>query len=1028
MNRFSSSQRAIRIAGIYLIFGVVWIFFSDQILLQILPPELSEVDLSLSRYQTWKGWFFVGITGVMLFWLSRSSLVAQDIALNKLKSAENNYRNLITNVPVGIYRTDAHGNPVYLNAQAAELTGFGTPEEYAGKWLDRIHVDDRERIAKEWHLAVEKSRQFYQEYRTEDPQGLVRWIVDVAHPELSDSGQCSGYLGTLTDISDLRITQQIENELQDRLQIAIESAHVGLWDLNLKTSEIWFSEEWKQQLGLKGDDIDNKLSEWQNRLHPADAEHASDALQRFVRHPENDLYSEFRLRHKDGSYRWILSQASIRYDDGAPTRILGTHTDITRTKENEGKLRKSGERLNHLLEASPTVLYAMRIGRLPSSPNWISESITRLFGYTIEEALKPDWWLTHLHPEDRDRAVNETLKLGQGHSLRHDYRFYDKSGKIHWIRDTIRLIGDETEHGREAMGSWIDITEQHKEEEQIRLYAAAFDSINEGILVTRMDHKILSANKAIEQILGYTEAELLNKTPIILNSGRHSDDFFAEMMASLGSTGTWHGEIWNRHKDGSVKPQWLSISAVNADNNQPDKYVAVYTDISALKNTEAELKHLAHYDSLTGLPNRILLGSRLQHSLINAQLHKEVLAVLFVDLDDFKSINDSMGHTIGDELLVAVAERIRSRIRDNDTLARLGGDEFLLLAEHLDNAEHAGTIASDLLAALATPFALSNSMEIYVEACVGIALHPTNGDTVEALMRNADTAMYKAKKLGRNKFCFYQEEMGSAVIDQLELETALRQGIERNQLVLQYQPKVSLRTGQMTGAEALVRWLRPGAGMIPPNRFIPIAERSGLIVPIGEWVLRTACAQIRSWLDDGLNPLQLAVNVSARQFRAAGLLKFIKDTLAEFDVPPALLELEITETALMEDPEDVKEVLEQLKELGIYIALDDFGTGFSNMAYLSRFSLDVLKIDTSFVENIGEDHHSRNLVDSVIDLAHNLNLKTVAEGVETLEQLRYLRGQDCDEFQGYYFSRPLDVDAFTILLKEGRCLDLKEIE
>lgn len=1026
MNRLSSNQRAIRVTGIYLIFGLVWIFSSDQVLRHFVPAEVAEFDLS--RYQTWKGWFFVGINAVMLFWLSRSSLIAQDSTLFKLAAAEKDYRELIMNVPVGIYHTDAQGDPVFLNAQAAELTGFGTPEEYAGKWLDRIHIEDRDRIAGAWQRAVEMGQQFHQEYRTGEPQGLVRWLVEVAYPELNDSGQLIGYLGTLTDISDLRVTQQIEHELQDRLQIAIESAHVGLWDLNIQTNEAWFSKEWKQQLGLKGDHVGKKLSEWQNRLHPADAEQASHALQRFIRHPENDLYNEFRLRHKDGSYRWILSQASIRYEDGIPSRILGTHIDITRTKEDEDKLRESRERVNHLLEASPTVLYATRIGKHHVSPNWISESITRLFGYTVEEALKPRWWLTHMHPEDHDNAILETQKLMGGQSIRHDYRFFAKNGQIHWIRDTVRLIGDETEQVREAIGSWTDITEQRQEEEQMRLYAAAFDSINEGIIVTDTDQKILSTNRAIEEILGYTAHDLLAKTPSVLNSGRHSDEFFAEMMNTLRSTGAWHGEIWNRHRDGSIKPQWLSISTVNADDNKPDKYVCIYTDISDLKETEAELKYLAHYDSLTGLPNRVLLGSHLEQSLAGVRGHQNKLAVLLIDLDDFKSINDSMGHTIGDELLVAVAERLGSRMRDGDTLARLGGDEFLLLAEHLKNTEQAGFVATDLLAILSTPFALSNSMDIYVEACIGIAMHPANGDTVEALMRNADTAMYRAKELGRNKFCFYQEEMGSAVIEQVELQTALRQGIEHNQLILQYQPKVSLSTGRMTGAEALVRWNRPGAGMIPPNRFIPIAEHSGLIVPIGEWVLRTACAQVRNWLDAGLTPIQVAVNVSARQFRAAGLLEFIKDTLTEFDIPPALLALEITETALMEDPDDVKEVLQELKELGLYIALDDFGTGFSNMAYLSRFSLDVLKIDTSFVENINVDHHARNLVDSVIDLAHNLNLKTVAEGVETVEQLNYLRGQECDEFQGYYFSKPLDVDDFTALLKEGRRLELPDLE
>ncbi len=887
------------------------------------------------------------------------------------------------------------------------------------KWFDVIHPDDHTRVMTAWRQAVSTGTQFQEEYRICIAQTPVRWVVDVAHPQMGDDGQFIGYLCTLTDTSDLRVTQQIEYELQERVQAAIESAHVGLWDLSLKTNEIWYSEEWKQQLGYRHDEIGNRISEWQTRLHADDAEQASRALQWFIRHPESDLYSEFRLRHKDGSYRWILSRASLVYEDDRATRILGTHTDITRIKENETKLRESRARVQHLMEASPTVLYVMRIEGKKALPSWVSESITRLFGYTSEEALHPQWWLSHLHPDDRDIAIQKTRRLLAQGSIRHDYRFFDKSGQVRWIRDTVRLIEDEDSAGREAIGSWLDITEQRHEEEKMRLYAAAFDSINEGVIVTSMELIIQSVNKAVLNIFGYSEEELLGAKPSIFKSGRHTSEFFVSMHETLHSAGAWHGEIWNRHKDGTVQPQWLSVSVVYNNVGKPERYVAIYTDIGELKRTEAELKYLAHYDSLTGLPNRVLLGSRLRNAMQTATRLNTRVAVLFIDLDDFKSVNDSMGHTLGDELLVAVAARLDSRIRGQDTLSRQGGDEFVLLAQSLKSPEEAGVLASDLLNVLKGPFVLSNSVHVYAEVCIGIAIYPDNASNIEDLMRNADTAMYKAKKQGRNKFCYYEEEMGSAVSDQLELETALRQGIEKEQLLLQYQPKLDLRTGAMTGAEALVRWQRPNVGMVPPERFIAIAERSGLIVPIGEWVLRTVCKQIRNWLDSGYNPMNIAVNVSARQFHSAGLHKFIVDTLQEFSIAPELLSLEITESVLMGNADEVRDILRDIKALGVGIALDDFGTGFSNMSYLSRFSLDVLKIDTSFVDGIDIDRHARNLVDSVIDLAHNLDLRTVAEGVETEEQLEYLRQQGCDEMQGFFYSRPLDVAVFSEWLKEG---------
>ncbi|MDP1929897.1 MAG: EAL domain-containing protein [Gammaproteobacteria bacterium] len=1021
MNVFNSNYRALQIAAIYLLIGALWILFSDLLLLRLFTANVPDVTLTL--YQTWKGWFFVVTTAALLFLLVRRSHEVQNRTLNKLSSAEKRYRELIQNVPVGIYHTNHAGLSVYLNAQSLEYLGMTTTGQSESapqkKWLELIHPDDQARVMTAWQQAVRMGAQFHEEYRICIGETPIRWIVDVAHPETDDDGRFVGYLGTLTDISDLRVTQQIEHELHERLQAAIESAHVGLWDLSLQTNEMWYSEEWKQQLGYRGDEIGNRLSEWQTRLHPDDAEQASRALQWFIRHPDEDLHSEFRLRHKDGGYRWILSQASIFYEDGKATRILGTHTDITRIKENESNLRESRERVQHLMEASPTVLYTMRIQGQKVTPNWVSDSITRLFGYSTEEVLQQHWWSSHLHPEDRESAIQETRRLLSDGNIRHDYRFFDKSGQMHWIRDTVRMFQNDDGQQREAIGSWLDITEQRQEEEKMRLYAAAFDSINEGVIVTGMDLIIQSVNKAALSIFGYSEEELLGAKPSIFSSGRHTRKFFASMNAALLGTGAWHGEIWNRHKDGTVQPQWLSVSVLYNNSGKPERYVAIYTDISDLKKTEAELKYLAHYDALTELPNRILLGSRLQHALHTARRQNTGLAVLFIDLDDFKSVNDSMGHTIGDELLVAVAGRLDSRVRDQDTLSRQGGDEFVLLAEHLKSPDEAGLIARDLLNVLKGPFILSNNVQVYAEACIGVAVYPDNGSNVEDLMRNADTAMYKAKKQGRNKFCFYEEGMGSAVIEQLELETALRQGLEKNELMLQYQPKLDLVTGAMTGAEALVRWQRPGVGMVPPDRFIPIAERSGLIVPIGEWVLRTVCQQIRAWLDAGYNPLSIAVNVSARQFRAADLHRLIVDTLQEFAVPPELISLEITETALMENAEEVREILREIKALGVGIALDDFGTGFSNMAYLSRFSLDVLKIDTSFVAEIDVDHHSRNLVDSVIDLAHNLNLRTVAEGVETEAQFEYLQEKGCDEIQGYYYSRPLDLAIFSEWLRQG---------
>jgi diguanylate cyclase (GGDEF)-like protein len=451
--------------------------------------------------------------------------------------------------------------------------------------------------------------------------------------------------------------------------------------------------------------------------------------------------------------------------------------------------------------------------------------------------------------------------------------------------------------------------------------------------------------------------------------------------------------------------------------------VANCTDIAPMKKTQFELERLAHYDPLTELPNRLLLQSRLEHAIEQAKRNNRLLGLLFIDLDDFKKINDSLGHRYGDELLVAVARRWRKRLRAEDTLGRLGGDEFVLLLENIQDSDEIGTVARDMVGALAAPFKLIDDTEVFLETSVGISIFPADGDSAEILLRNADTAMYRAKEQGRNQFRFYTGDMGASAVERLELETALRLGIERKELVLYFQPKVDLRSGKISGAEALIRWNRGGSGLVPPPKFIPLAEKTGLINPIGEWVIHEACRQLRHWLDQGLNPPDVAVNVSAHQIQKQDLRAVVWRALQEHNIKPELLGLEITESALMGRPEQIIEILQSLKHMGITISLDDFGTGYSNLSYLTRYPIDVLKIDASFIRGIGRDPNAMKVINSVIDLTHNIDLRTVAEGVETPEQLNYLAQNGCDYIQGYYFSKPLPAGEFETLLREGRSID-----
>ncbi|MDT8427443.1 MAG: EAL domain-containing protein [Pseudomonadales bacterium] len=682
-------------------------------------------------------------------------------------------------------------------------------------------------------------------------------------------------------------------------------------------------------------------------------------------------------------------------------------------------LIESQRKINHLLDANPTILYALRITDDGTETLFVSSSGTRILGYTEEEMMAPDWWQNNLHPDDREAAQQAFEEILVSSNGVHQYRFLSKTGQTLWIRDQTRLIRDDDGNYNQVIGSWVDVTDKLEEEQNRKLFTTAFDQLGEGMLITDAELKILSVNKAAEHIFGYSQGELLGQSPRMLQSGQHDSYFYETLRITLARTGLWHGEIRDRCRDGTIKPLWLSICTIPDTKGQPYRYVAIYTDISDLKHSEAELQFLAHHDPLTRLPNRALLADRIKHALSHAQRMNHWIAVLFIDLDDFKSVNDSMGHTVGDELLGAVAKRFLSRTRAGDTLARLGGDEFVILAEHLETPDDAAVIAGSMLDILKTPFQLQDSLELYVDACIGISLYPQHGNDLESLMRYADTAMYNAKQQGRGSYSLYTREMSQTVSSQLDIETALRQGMEREELVLHYQPKLDLNSDSLSGAEALIRWSREPGKLVNPADFIPIAEKSGLIIPIGTWVIHAACRQIRAWSDQGIEPVNVAVNISVKQFRSReqDLYSIIVAAIEKYAIEPGQLNLEITETALMEYPQHVTPILQALKKIGINIALDDFGTGFSNMAYLSQLSLDALKIDISFIKGIGKDSNAEALVRSVIDLAHNLGLRTIAEGVETEQQRQFLAHHGCDELQGYLYSKPLTEEDFQQFLQ-----------
>ena len=539
----------------------------------------------------------------------------------------------------------------------------------------------------------------------------------------------------------------------------------------------------------------------------------------------------------------------------------------------------------------------------------------------------------------------------------------------------------------------------------------------EGVVVTDAHSRILSVNAAFTRLLGYTEEELLGKTPRVFKSGRHDKAFYEAMWSTLTETGYWQGEIWNRRKNGEIFPEHMSLSAVRDPAGEITHYVCMFTDISEEKAQQRQLEYLAHNDTLTGLSNRTWFGHQLELAVQEAQGSGEHIAVLLLNLDRFKDVNDSYGHTTGDEVLKHIARQVQSALRPGDVLGRMAGDELAVVARNLRHADGAAAMARHLIRAVAEPWRSPDGLEVVAGVSVGICMFPEHAGTTELLLQGAHAAVYGAKARGRGAWCFFHEAMTQAARERLELESRLRLALAQGHLQMYYQPQMDIATGRIQGAEALVRWNDPQEGLISPARFIPVAETSGVIGPLGEWVVREVCRQGQQWREAGPPPLTLALNVSPRQFHLTDLAGCTAAALQASGFPAALLELEITERALAERTEEARQVLVRLRELGVRIAVDDFGTGYSSLAQLKRFPIDVLKIDQGFIRDIPQSEDDMAISAAIIAMGHSMGLSVLAEGVETEGQLAFLRERGCDSYQGYLCSRPVPADEFVALLR-----------
>ncbi len=715
---------------------------------------------------------------------------------------------------------------------------------------------------------------------------------------------------------------------------------------------------------------------------------------------------EVPLRRKDGQTFSGLMSAQP-FELGAKPAVLVVVRDITPLKQAQRQLQLSEEKFAKAFHASPDGLTISRVrdGVILE----VNEGFSRITGYTEKQCLERSTLDLGIWADlsERQTMIEHIKRHGSVHDFR--TRIRGSEGNIRLCELSAHPVLIDGEDCLLTISR--DVTERQHMQEKLHLAATVFESTAEGVLITDTRQRIHAVNRAFSEITGYSETEAIGHTPRLLASGQHDSAFYAAMWHQLTAEGHWQGEIYNRRKNGDIYPSWLTISAVRNKDDLITHFVAVFADISSLKHAQARLDYQAHHDPLTGLPNRTLFENRLQTALLHSEESGSLGAVLFLDLDRFKHINDSLGHPVGDLLLKGIAQRLKEHLRDIDTVARLGGDEFIVLLPGLLQPSDAVSIANKLLACFSAPFQ-AGEHEFFISSSIGCSLFPTDGTDVATLVKNADAAMYRSKAKGRNRVESYTRDLTSQASERIALEQELRRALDRNELSLSFQPKTSLQTNSMVGAEALIRWSHPTFGEVPPEHFIPLAEENGMILQIGDWVIEQACLQMHTWRKTYKPFGPLSVNLAGAQLRQPHLVTRIEQLLADNGLEPGCLQLEITENFIMSQTQEALAVLHKLKKLGVQLAIDDFGTGYSSLSYLKRLPLDILKIDQSFVRGLPEDTHDAAIVRAIIALGRSMQLTVIAEGVENSEQQQFLAAEGCEQMQGYIVSLPLPPEEF----------------
>lgn len=917
-----------------------------------------------------------------------------------------------------------------VNLVALQLLNVNTCDQ-AWKLLIDGNPQDGTAICNQVLEAVlNQQRQLELEIKLQDANGRDQhlWLVLRLPEDLDD------YKAVILSITDITSRKLVELSLLEREGfwsdvVRTVPDHLYVQDV-ISQRMIFSNHHLGQTLGYNRTEL-QQMGEyfWEILLNPEDADfyHRSRQTQRQAGYRQL-MHCQLRFRHRDGNWRRfdIREQALARDKHDQVTRIIGVAKDITEQIEASESLRDSEQRYRMLAESISDVIFSTDS---KMALNYVSPSVQAVLGYDADWIFQNGWQSTIANPQQltgiynlMDRVSKALNKPDQLVLLRSQVQtqlfLFDclrADGRKIPIELRLVLVWDEHGAFEGVLGVGRDISQQRRAEKDLRMAATVFEHSTSAILITDPAGYIVQANEAFSRVSGYAVEQVLDQLPNMLTVDEQQEAHLRYVLKQLHQHNTWEGEVWLKRRNGEHYPAWVGITAVLDDEGDLASYVCFFSDISERKASEQRIHRLAYYDALTHLPNRTLFQDRLHTALQSAERQKSWVVLMFLDLDRFKPINDSLGHAAGDRMLKEMATRLLGCVDDDDTVARMGGDEFTLLLQPRPTREialnRAIHVAEQILASLVKPFVLEGR-EFFVTASIGIALSPQDGNELSQLMKNADTAMYHAKERGKNNFQFYQADMNASALERLELESDLRHALEQNEFVLYYQPQFSGDGKRLTGAEALLRWRHPRRGLVPPGDFIPVLEELGLVVDVGDWVISEACRQLKSWHQAKVRVPKVSVNISARQFSDGQLGTRIATILKETGLPPACLELELTESILMREVSEAMQILAGLKNLGLSIAVDDFGTGYSSLNYLKQFPIDVLKIDRTFVDGLPSGEQDAQIARAIIAMAHSLNLAVIAEGVETHEQLDFLREHGCDEVQGYLFGRPMPASQF----------------